>query len=103
MSGTSPKTPESQEREAVEEIEKKAARKAAARQKGERSVWFGLGMFGLVGWSVAVPTLIGIALGVWIDARIESDKSWTLALLLAGAALGSLNAWYWVSRESRDD
>jgi ATP synthase protein I len=29
--------------------------------------------------------------------------SWTLTLLLAGAALGALNAWYWVQREGRDD
>ena len=28
--------------------------------------------------------------------------SWTLTLLIIGVVLGSLNAWYWVKRESRD-
>ena len=33
----------------------KAARKLKARRSGTPGVWFGLGMMGLVGWSVAVP------------------------------------------------
>ena len=40
----------------------KAARKLKAR-KSTQGVWFGLGMMGLVGWSVVVPTLLGAALG----------------------------------------
>lgn len=90
------------ERETVEAIGRSAARKLKARRQGERSVWFGLGMFGLVGWAVALPTLAGVALGLWLDTVAPSDFSWTLALLLAGVALGCANAWYWVSRESRD-
>lgn len=85
------------------EIARKATRKEAAQRRHDESVWYGLGMFGLVGWAVAVPTLLGIALGLWLDARLASDRSWTLILLLAGAALGCLNAWYWVQREGRDD
>src|ERR1035437_121037 len=38
------------------EIGAKAARKLKAR-KSTQGVWFGLGMMGLVGWSVVVPTL----------------------------------------------
>lgn len=87
----------------VEAIGRSAERKLTARAERRRNLWFGLGMFGMVGWAVAVPTLVGIALGLWVDARIESDMSWTLALLLAGVALGCLNAWFWVSRESRHD
>lgn len=84
-------------------IRDSAGRKLRARRAGRRGVWYGLGMFGLVGWAVAVPTVIGVALGLWIDARVEGTISWTLALLLAGVALGCLNAWFWVRRESRDD
>lgn len=93
----------SEEREAAERIGRSAARKIRARREGERSVWFGLGMFGLVGWAVALPTLAGVALGLWLDSAAPTDFSWTLALLLAGVVLGCANAWYWVSRESRDD
>jgi predicted F0F1-ATPase subunit/F1F0 ATPase subunit 2 len=47
----------------------KESRKLKARREKGRSLWFGMGMFGLVGWSVAIPTLAGIALGVWVDTR----------------------------------
>jgi len=60
-----------------------------------------LGMFGLVGWSVAIPTLIGIVLGIWIDRRWPSPFSWTLMLLTIGVIIGCLNAWAWVSRQRR--
>jgi len=30
----------------------KAARKLRAKRHGHRNVWFGLGMMGLIGWSV---------------------------------------------------
>jgi ATP synthase protein I len=84
-------------------ITRKLRSKLAARDRDDRSPLVGLGMFGLVGWAVAVPTVLGIALGLWIDSWAGSARSWTLALLLAGVAVGCLNAWYWVQRESRDD
>jgi ATP synthase protein I len=77
----------------------KAARKLLARQDTTHGVWFGLGMMGLVGWSVAVPTLLGALAGVWLDRHHPAPFSWTLALIVAGLMLGCLNAWRWVSRE----
>ncbi|MBW2166973.1 MAG: AtpZ/AtpI family protein, partial [Deltaproteobacteria bacterium] len=68
----------------------KEVRKIRARREKNNDVWFGLGMFGLVGWSVAVPTLIGIALGIWIDLKWPSRYSWTLMLLIIGVILGCL-------------
>ena len=82
-------------------VGEKEARKLRARQRREESIWFGLGMFGMVGWSVAAPTLLLLSLGVWIDRRWPGPYSWTLMLLLLGIGLGCLNAWYWVSRERR--
>jgi ATP synthase protein I len=87
-----------------EEVNRKAARKRRAREAGNRSAWFGLGMFGLVGWSVAVPALLGVALGLWLDERWPAGRvSWTLTFLIIGVALGCLNAWYWVKQESGRD
>ena len=43
-------------------------------------------MMGLIGWSVAVPTLLGAALGLWLDQHHPGKHSWTLALLVAGLA-----------------
>jgi ATP synthase protein I len=79
----------------------KAARKLKARRDSAPGVWFGLGMMGLVGWSVAVPTLLGAALGMWLDRRHPGLHSWTLALLIAGLVIGCFNAWHWVAKEDK--
>ncbi len=78
----------------------KAARKLKAR-KSTQGVWFGLGMMGLIGWSVVVPTLLGAALGLWLDKHHPGAHPWTLALLVAGLALGCFNAWHWVAKEEK--
>ena len=67
-----------------------------------RTVWFGLGMMGLVGWSVAIPTLLGAALGLWLDKRYPGPHSWTLTLLFIGLIIGCLNAWNWVAKEDKE-
>jgi ATP synthase protein I len=82
------------------EVARRASRRRRALREGERSVWFSLGMMGLVGWSVAIPTLIGIAIGWWIDAAWPGRVSWTLTLLVVGLVVGCLNAWHWVRQES---
>lgn len=81
------------------QIASKAERKIHARRNSARGVWFGLGMMGLIGWSVVVPTLIGTALGVWLDKRFPGKHSWTLALLVAGLILGCVTAWQWVANQ----
>jgi ATP synthase protein I len=84
------------------EVGAKAARKLEARRHPTPGVWFGLGMMGLIGWSVVVPTLLGAALGLWLDRRYPGGRSWTLALLVGGLVLGCLNAWHWVAREDEE-
>ena len=83
------------------EVGAKAARKLKARRNSTPGVWFGLGMMGLVGWSVAVPTLLGAALGIWLDKQHSGQYSWTLALLVAGLVIGCFNAWIWIAKEDK--
>ena len=80
-------------------VGEQTARKLRAQKKTVTGIWFGLGMMGLVGWSVVVPTLAGAALGMWIDRRYPGQHSWTLALLVAGLCIGCANAWHWVTKE----
>jgi ATP synthase protein I len=99
-----PKKPQSQGRQETEEelistVEIKEERKLRARRNRGNSVWFGFGMFGMVGWSITIPTIISLAIGIWIDGRWPSPYSWTLMFLFVGVVLGCLNAWYWVKRE----
>jgi ATP synthase protein I len=79
----------------------KTARKLKARRNPTSGVWFGLGMMGVIGWSVVIPTLLGAALGIWLDNHYADQHSWTLALLIAGLTLGCFNAWYWVDKEQQ--
>lgn len=82
-------------------VESKTSRKLKAR-RSKQGVWFGLGMMGLVGWSVVVPTLLGAALGIWLDSHYAQSHSWTLTLLVIGLCIGCLNAWHWVDKEYRE-
>ena len=85
----------------TEQVGANAVRKLKARRGNAQEVWFGLGMMGLIGWSVVVPTLLGAALGLWLDKHHPGGHSWTLALLVAGLALGCANAWHWVAKEEK--
>jgi len=85
-----------------QQVGKQAARKLRAQRRVTQTVWSGLGMMGLVGWSVAVPTLLGAALGVWLDKHYPGSHSWALMLLAIGLGLGCLNAWHWVAKEGRE-
>jgi ATP synthase protein I len=84
------------------EVGAMAARKLKARRNSTQGVWFGLGMMGLIGWSVVVPTLLGAAFGIWLDNRHPGDHSWTLMLLVFGLVIGCLNAWHWVVKEDKE-
>ena len=64
----------------AEQIGAKAARKLKARRN---------------------PTLLGAALGLWLDKHHSGKHAWTLALLVAGLAIGCLNAWFWVAKEDK--
>ena len=85
-------------------IGKKEARKLKARSERRYSALVkGLRMTGLVGWTVATPTLIGVAIGKWLDRAWPANFSWTLTRRMAGLILGCFHAWYWLKRESKND
>jgi ATP synthase protein I len=85
------------------QVSEKEKRKLKAQGGNHGTVWSGFGMFGMVGWSVAVPTLLGTALGIWLDKKVPQSFSWTLSGLLAGLISGCAIAWYWVSKNNNDE
>lgn len=83
-------------------IGEKEEQKLRALQEKKRSVWAGLGTFGMIGWSVAIPTVLGAALGLWMDKKYPASHDWTLTFLIAGLFLGCLIAWQWVAKENKE-
>ena len=84
------------------QIAAKEKQKLKALKNKDKGVWMGLGVMGMVGWSVAVPTLLGAALGVWLDKKYPEHFSWTLSCLILGLVTGSIIAWYWVAKEDKE-
>lgn len=85
----------------VRKVGSKVTRKLRAQRHPERSVWMGLSTMGIIGWSVSVPSLLGLLLGVWLDKQYPTSVSWTLNLLIIGLVLGCMSAWHWVSKEAK--
>jgi ATP synthase protein I len=69
------------------------------QREGERSIAQNLAMIGVLGWTIVIPTLIGIFAGRWLDQLFDSRIFWTLGLLVAGLALGCMLAWMRIHRE----
>ncbi|NCT41279.1 MAG: F0F1 ATP synthase subunit [Alphaproteobacteria bacterium] len=86
--------------EFTDQIKAQTKRKLRAKSR-ENHIWSGFGMFGLVGWSVALPAVLGALLGIWIDERYPNSHSWTLVLLIAGLCIGCWNAARWVMKEHK--
>lgn len=86
-------------RKQADDIARGAARKKAARDNPGPSPLRGIGVFGMIGWAVAVPTVGGAFLGLWLDRIRPQDFSWTIALILGGVAVGGFLAWRWIDKE----
>jgi len=96
-----PETTSNEENTFSKAVAKKEKRKLKAL-KEKNGVWFGLGMMGMVGWSVAVPALLGAALGIWLDKSYPQSFSWTLTFLMVGIIGGVIIAWSWVNKEDKE-
>ncbi len=86
----------------AQDIARHAERMKAARDNPGPSPLRGLGTFGMIGWSIAVPTVGGAFLGLWLDRAAPQRFSWTLALIVGGLTIGATIAWAWVNKEGGD-
>ena len=98
-----PNSPPESSRGLTQTVHEQEQRKLRARRRHGTDIWAWLGTFGLVGWSVTMPTVLGVVVGRWLDGRWPGSVSWTLTCLLAGLAIGCGTGWYWVRQESRRD
>lgn len=73
----------------------------AAEKKKKNVIFYGLGMFGVFGWSIVIPTFLGLFIGYWLDKKWSLGFNWTLTFLFLGVVMGSVNGWYWVTKERK--
>ncbi len=86
----------------AEHIRCTAERMQRARRSPGASPLRGLGAFGMIGWSIAVPTVGGAFLGIWLNRVAPQTFSWPIALILGGAFIGGMIAWGWVGKEIKN-
>ncbi len=84
-----------------ERIRRRAERMQRSRTRAGWNPLHGLSAFGVIGWSVALPTVVGALLGLWLDKIAPQTFSWPLALILGGIVIGVVVAWEWVANEAR--
>jgi len=84
--------PENHER-LSEAVKTRQERRARWKREGERPLGQNLAMIGVLGWTIVLPTLLGIFAGRWLDRHFNMGIFWTLGLLTAGLALGCTLAW----------
>ena len=86
----------------TEDIARQARRMKSTRDNPGPSPLRGIGTFGMIGWSIAVPTVGGAFLGLWLDRVAPQRFSWTIALILGGVVLGAFIAASWINKEGGD-
>jgi ATP synthase protein I len=74
-------------------------RRARFQREGERPIGRNIALMGSLGWLIVIPTLLGIAAGVWLDRTLGTGVFWSGALLVAGLGIGCWLAWQRVSEE----
>ena len=91
--------PEKHQEHLPEIVRHKVDQRIKANRIKQDSLFFGIGMFGTVGWTIAIPTLLATLLGRWLDSLHNGQISWTLTCLFVGMATGCIVAWRWMTRE----
>lgn len=66
-------------------------------REGDMSVGRRLAQIGVLGWIFVTPTLAGLFLGRWLDARFASGIFWSAPMMFLGVALGGWTAWKWMN------
>jgi len=84
--------PENHER-LSDAVKTRQERRERWQREGERSIGQNLAMIGVLGWTIVLPTLLGLFAGRWLDRQFHMGIFWTLGLLVVGLTIGCMLAW----------
>lgn len=73
------------------------------KYRGEMHVWRTMRSTGVMGLVIAIPTALGMALGIWIDTLWPGATSWFSILAPVGFGLGCISAVLWTLVEQHKD
>lgn len=91
---------ESQREKWLRQVRKRRERREEFEREGDNSFWQVVGIAGSVGWTVALPTVIGGLLGRWIDSKVEgSGQVFLFFFMLVGLTVGCIVAWRTISEK----
>ena len=86
----------SEDNHLITSIRRRTARRQRAEREGEPSLGRYLAQVGVLGWTIVLPTLIGMFIGRWLDQRLGTGIFWTGPLLIIGVVIGCWAAWRWM-------
>ena len=73
------------------------------RRRDPRSLpWTTFTALGIVGWSFALPLVLGVTIGHAVDERRPGPVAWTVVGLVVGLVTGAIAAWRALSEGWRD-
>ncbi len=83
----------SEEEEFVEKIKEHSG--FLSRFRGKGVLWHSIATFGVIGWMIAMPTVLGAYLGRYLDSRLTGPEgiSWTITFIMIGLAIGIYSVW----------
>lgn len=81
------------------EVRARKERREKYEREGDSSFWHSVGMMGTIGWSVSIPTALGLLAGRWMDGRLDSDNVFLVFGMLIGLIAGCVTAWRMVSEK----
>jgi len=70
-------------------------------KRSRHSLSIGVAQYGVVGFIILIPALLGAIIGSRIDS--PETNTWTISLLAAGFIVGILSALLWIRREIKHD
>lgn len=82
----------------AEAVRRAAERRRQGIETPEPSLGVRLGQIGVLGWTIVVPTLIGVFIGRWLDRHLATGVFFSAPLIMIGAGIGFWSAWKWMHR-----
>lgn len=72
------------------------------KQKRDLPLWKKMRSTGVLGMVIAIPTALGMAMGIWVDTLWPGSHSWFSILTPVGLGLGCFCAVFWSYTGQKD-